>query len=127
LSDLKTRSHASVIITSIILAGQSHADLNPSITECNARLERLAASRGAVYVDINPQLCSEGILSAAYSNDGVHLNGEGYKQVCSVLTPYLNRYRPNKSPEPTAVGAVSSAVAVHVAVGGGSAFYVRPL
>jgi hypothetical protein len=41
LSDLKTRSHASVIITSIILAGQSHADLNPSITECNARLERL--------------------------------------------------------------------------------------
>jgi hypothetical protein len=32
---------------------------------------------------------------------------------------------PNKSPEPTAVGAVRSAIAVQV--GGGSAFFVRPL
>ena len=32
---------------------------------------------------------------------------------------------PNKSPEPTAVGAVRSAIAVHVAFGGGSAFFVR--
>src|SRR5438445_12359790 len=30
----------------------------------------------------------------------------------------------NKSPEPTAVGAFRSAIVVHVAVGGGSAFYV---
>jgi hypothetical protein len=34
---------------------------------------------------------------------------------------------PNKSPEPTAVGAVRSAVAVHIAIGGGSAFFVRRL
>jgi len=31
---------------------------------------------------------------------------------------------PPKSPEPTAVGAVSSAVAVHASSGGGSAFFV---
>ena len=33
---------------------------------------------------------------------------------------------PNKSPEPTAVGAGRSAVAVHVASRRGSAFLVRP-
>ena len=39
----------------------------------------------------------------------------------------FHRFMPNKSPEPTAVGAGSSATRFTSRVGGGSAFFVRPL
>jgi lysophospholipase L1-like esterase len=95
LSDLMTRVHAKVIVTPVILVGQNRTNLNPAIIECNLKLERLAANHGALWVDINRPLCPDSILSASYSNDGVHLNGEGYKQVCNLLAPYLNRAKSN--------------------------------
>jgi lysophospholipase L1-like esterase len=96
LNDLMTRVHASVIVTSIISTRQPHDGLNPAIRECNRQLEQLATRRGALFVDINGPLGADGMLSATYSNDGIHINGEGYQQVCGILAPYLNRYEPEQ-------------------------------
>jgi hypothetical protein len=47
---------------------------------------------------------------------GLRRNRNVWRAASSELSHYkLESTRPNKSPEPTAVGAVSSAVAVHVA------------
>jgi len=59
----------------------SHAHFNLVIEQLNRRLAQLAAGQeGVDYVDVNSALSSaEGELDAAYTTDGIHLNGEGYR------------------------------------------------
>jgi hypothetical protein len=58
---------------------------------------------------------SEG--SGTFAEDsGALSEGSGASAEGSGAMIFVNRHTPNKSPEPTAVGACRSAVAVHVAV-----------
>lgn len=46
----------------------------------NERLRRIASENGAEYVDLWPALADRsGKLSRSYTNDGLHLNGAGYR------------------------------------------------
>lgn len=46
----------------------------------NERIKKIAAGNGAVYVDLWPFLSdSKGNLKREYTNDGLHLNGAGYR------------------------------------------------
>jgi lysophospholipase L1-like esterase len=70
-----------------------------SLTEANARIARLnaalqahAKSRGYGYLDLVPHLsepAQQGVLSAAYTTDGVHLNAKGYRRWVEALVPVL--------------------------------------
>lgn len=51
-----------------------------TIRQFNDRIKKLAAEEGAVYVDLWPALADErGNLKKAYTNDGLHLTGAGYR------------------------------------------------
>ncbi|MEO5721257.1 MAG: GDSL-type esterase/lipase family protein [Chthoniobacterales bacterium] len=89
LDYLRAEKRAHVIITSVILVGQERSDLNGVINDCNRRLAQLAAARGARWLDLDAVLSARGYLAREYSEDGVHLNAEGYEQLCGALAPLL--------------------------------------
>lgn len=60
------------------------------IPELNARLEKIAAEYGAVYIDLWPALAGkDGKLMRRMTNDGLHLTGQGYKAWTDLLRPYV--------------------------------------
>ena len=73
--------------------------LNGKIAQLNARLATLA-SANVSYVDLWPALAGKGGLRGEFTEDGVHLNGEGYRQwknAIGKLMPGASR-RPRLTP-----------------------------
>ena len=69
-------------------AWKSCAALNPRIRQLNTRLASLASAR-VRFVDLWPLLAANGELSSHYTYDGVHLNGEGYRQWQRGIAPFM--------------------------------------
>ena len=65
-------------IQSTIYAGKRRSELNSSIVLLNKKLKELSKEEGLVYIDLNSKLSSNGLLNRKYSEDDIHLNGEGY-------------------------------------------------
>ena len=80
---------ARVILTSIILVDEERTRLNQVITQCNRELSQLAATTGMGWLDLDPILSPRGFLSPDYSEDGVHLNANGYAKFSRALAPLL--------------------------------------
>ncbi|KIF80765.1 GDSL-type esterase/lipase family protein [Noviherbaspirillum autotrophicum] len=66
----------STIYTSPKQAGSKK--YNAKIRELNQRLAAFAAESKIAYVDLNAQLSDADGLKQSVTNDGIHLNGEGY-------------------------------------------------
>ena len=64
------------------------ASFNGKIAQLNARLRTLASS-GVAFVDLWPLLAVGGDLKAEFTFDGVHLNGEGYRQWQRAIAPLM--------------------------------------
>lgn len=61
------------------------------ITALNDHLNRNAAEHGYVYIDLFSSFADdEGRLDTRYTNDGLHLTGDGYMLWRSILEPYLD-------------------------------------
>lgn len=76
-------------VQSTLLAGGQYQALNKKIKELNVRLEALCEKEGLVYINLNNRLAKDGILDKTYSNDDVHLNGEGYLVWKNQIKKYL--------------------------------------
>ena len=63
----------------------------PQIIEINQQLEELAPIEKYTYIDLFPHLTPPGTpaLDPQYTNDGLHLLGDGYLVWKDVLLPYL--------------------------------------
>jgi lysophospholipase L1-like esterase len=60
------------------------------VVQLNARLTRIAADSGAVYVDVWGALANDrGELDARFTKDHIHLSGEGYQVWVDALRPHL--------------------------------------
>jgi lysophospholipase L1-like esterase len=56
-----------------------HQNKDAHIRLVNASLQNMCAAKSLVYVDLYTRfLNSEGKLDKLYTNDGLHINGEGY-------------------------------------------------
>jgi len=65
----------------------AHAD---AIVETNRLLQALCEEKGVTYVDLWPALANaDGLLDSRYTNDGLHLVGEGYLVWRDALKPYV--------------------------------------
>lgn len=61
-----------------------------TVVDLNKRILRIAEENGAVYIDLWPALAdSAGKLKRGYTNDGLHLTGDGYKAWISLIEPYV--------------------------------------
>jgi lysophospholipase L1-like esterase len=74
-------------------AWKSCASVNGRIRQLNERLATLAA--GSVrFVDLARALAPDGELPTAFTFDGVHLNGAGYRRWQATIAPYMPAARP---------------------------------
>ena len=84
------KSNINVYIQSILLVGNKRKHLNNKVTTLNNMLEKFAHKNELItYVDLNEALSNGSCLSEEYSNDGVHLNGKGYKIWRDIISPYI--------------------------------------
>lgn len=69
----------------------------------NKALRQIAAQRQLKYLDLFPAFANQQQqLCKTFSNDGIHLMGNGYRRWQSILTPYiddLDNANPNKTPQ----------------------------
>lgn len=92
LQRIRDRKLASVIVlTSVLLTGERSPEQNERVVELNSALKQLAAERGAIWVDLNAVLAPGGHLEEKYTNDGTHLNGEGYLVFAAALRPQIEQ------------------------------------
>lgn len=61
------------------------------ITEVNALLQKIATESGVTYIDLTSALADEqtGKLRKEFTNDGLHLTGEGYKAWADAIRIYV--------------------------------------
>ncbi|OII34770.1 hypothetical protein BIU98_02040 [Curtobacterium sp. MMLR14_010] len=69
------------------------ADHTPRIEEANRHLRQFVATCHAQYLDAWPALADGDHLSEKYTEDGLHLNDEGYRAYVDELVPALERLR----------------------------------
>lgn len=57
----------------------------------NEKIRNIAKRKNLTYIDLWPVLAdSDGRLDRRYSNDGLHLLGDGYLQWVSIVKPFIN-------------------------------------
>jgi lysophospholipase L1-like esterase len=69
----------------------SHTSRTPQVLEINGKLKSICPKLGATYVDLFSELKNpnDDLLNPMYTNDGLHLIGEGYVAWMKVIQPYL--------------------------------------
>jgi lysophospholipase L1-like esterase len=66
------------------------ADYRERVEAFNREIKRMATALNATYIDLYPHfLEADGSIADAYSNDELHLNGQGYALWQSLLQPYV--------------------------------------
>ena len=89
-------SATAVLLVSVIRAPQKHRDGQVAVVDAvNRGYEEIARSKeGVFYVDVNPALQSPTGESRVelYVPDGLHLNGEGYRQMTTLLKPAIEKH-----------------------------------
>lgn len=88
-SQLYVQSLLPVADTSVYLPSYCSPAVNKTVVNVNSALQNLSAQKNCVYVDVHSRLLQNGQLHPAYSVDGVHLSGEGYKAWADVLRPLV--------------------------------------
>jgi lysophospholipase L1-like esterase len=81
-----------ILVQTVLPVGDGVALSNDVVRELNTRLRALCAGQRCELLDVNGALAApDGSLPVALTNDGVHLNGEGYRQWADVLSAALAR------------------------------------
>jgi lysophospholipase L1-like esterase len=64
---------------------------NNKVEELNNFLVEQCNLKSIQYVDVNKKLSENNILSPKYSNDGLHVNRDGYIVWKKIILPYINK------------------------------------
>lgn len=88
---LQKLSAGTEIFVQSILPTHSGTRNNVLIQQTNEELKKLCKEKGVTYLDVWSQLIEPGTinLNRAYSNDGLHMLGSGYRVWCKYLEPYV--------------------------------------
>lgn len=87
------RPYAKIFVESLFPINSEHEDFdsffknvsNEKIKEFNSELNRLADSMEIDYIDLYSELEEDNKIKDEYTNDGVHLNSDGYKKIWKVI------------------------------------------
>jgi lysophospholipase L1-like esterase len=81
-----------IIVQSVLPVGHELGVSNAVIDALNDQLRALCAAQGCEYLDLVPGFAApDGSLQPTFTNDGVHLTGEGYRRWSELLGPALAR------------------------------------
>ncbi|MCW8830321.1 MAG: GDSL-type esterase/lipase family protein [Gammaproteobacteria bacterium] len=77
-------------IQSTLFTGNKDSNLNKRVNLLNIKLNKLSINNDTItYIDLNSALASNYYLDEAFSRDGIHLNGEGYRVWKEVIKNYI--------------------------------------
>lgn len=63
---------------------------NEMIVECNDKLEKLAAEKGIIFIDLWTLYQLDGTINFEYTSDGIHLREDAYTLWVSEITHYVD-------------------------------------
>lgn len=68
-------------------------DKEEVVKTVNKNLENIASEEGAIFINLTPVLADDktGKLKQAYTNDGLHLTGQGYKAWIKTIEPFVKQ------------------------------------
>jgi lysophospholipase L1-like esterase len=98
VSTIRTKSPKTKVYVQSILpvnntfkSFSGHTSRTPQVKDLNQRLEKICPRLGATYVDLFSELKNpnDDLLNPMYTNDGLHLLGEGYVAWLGVIRKYL--------------------------------------
>jgi lysophospholipase L1-like esterase len=69
-------------------AWKSCPSINAKVSQLNGRLATLASAR-VNFIDLTPALAGHGGLRSEFTDDGVHLNGPGYRQWRDAIASFM--------------------------------------
>lgn len=95
LSIIKKLQHENITLLwqSILYTAPPRNISNESIRKVNYLLQEHLVECGASYLDINQILSEEGVLSHEVSEDGLHLNGEGYRRWANAIELWFEEHQ----------------------------------
>lgn len=64
---------------------------NPIVTKLNDDLIKFCADKDIMFLDLNPYLSENCILKSEYTDDGLHLNAEGYAVWGKILEDFFSK------------------------------------
>ncbi|MGL4993515.1 MAG: GDSL-type esterase/lipase family protein [Bacteroidales bacterium] len=72
---------------------KEHTSRHSEVQPLNSLLRNIANNEKITYIDLYSKFVdpSTGKINLKYSNDGLHLMGEGYELWASIVMPYVNR------------------------------------
>lgn len=72
-----------------------HTSKGAEIREANERLRALAAEKGVVFIDLSRSFAdpATGDMNLSYTNDGLHLKGQGYILWRDMVKPFVKESR----------------------------------
>jgi len=86
---LKQKGITPLIQSTLYVGTLAPAIYNQRITELDALLKDYTDQNKIKYIDLNKIFAPDKVLLEKYSQDGLHLNGEGYREWTKVIAKYM--------------------------------------
>lgn len=73
---------------------KNHVNKTQDIKQMNKRLQEWCTQNNCIFIDLFSPLVAEGTdkLDPKYTNDGLHLMGDGYLKWIEIIDPYVKNY-----------------------------------
>jgi lysophospholipase L1-like esterase len=85
-------SNVEIVIISILPVWETNKRDNKDISKLNMLIQKLCAKHSIVFFDIHDRFLNQnGELKQEFSNDGVHMNGAGYKLFANQISVILDK------------------------------------
>lgn len=88
--DRLKRCTRTLVVHLLIVPGRA-ADIRIKANAFNQRIRHVAGALSIAVLDLNPVLAPAGVLTGRFTNDGVHLTGEGYAVWSSRLRAVIDK------------------------------------
>jgi lysophospholipase L1-like esterase len=91
IKELKTHNIEPVVQSTLnVNAPSDLKKKNTKVNELNKWLKTIAKSEDIIFIDVNMELSSNGVLDARYAkDDGIHLSDQGYEKWRDVIVSYF--------------------------------------
>lgn len=88
IARIKHNKQVPIVQSTLYVGSNFSKNLNLQVENLNDKLEKFCIKNNIIYINLNNYLAPNRVLENKYTNDGIHLNGLGYK----VWNENINKY-----------------------------------
>ncbi|MGJ0494957.1 GDSL-type esterase/lipase family protein [Aliarcobacter cryaerophilus] len=79
-----------IVQSTIFVNDTVNSDINLKVKQLNILLKNYSKTKNIIFIDLNKVLSPNGFLDSQYTNDRLHLNGNGYQLWADTIKKYLD-------------------------------------